>query len=45
MSDNIIILRKIMSDKLLSGIILRISDIIAMSENIIILIYNYHANI
>ena len=45
MSVNIIILRKIMSDKLLSGIILRIGDIIAMSDNIIILIYNNHANI
>ena len=39
MSDDIIILRKIMSDKLLSGIILRNCDIIAMSDNISILIY------
>ena len=45
MSDNIIILRKIMSDKLLSGSILLIYDYIAMSDNIIILIYNNHANI
>ena len=45
MSDNIIILCKIMSDKLLSGSILRICDYIAMSDNIIILIYITHANI
>ena len=45
MSDNITILRKIISDKFLSGIILRIFDVSAMSDNIIILIYNNHANI
>ena len=45
MSDNIIILRKIMSDKFLLGIILRIFDFSAMSDNIIILFYNNHANI
>ena len=38
MSDNIIILRKIMSNKFLSGSILHICDYIAMSDNIIILI-------
>ena len=45
MSDDIIILCKIMSDKLLTGIILRICDIIAMSDNISTLTYNYLANI
>ena len=45
MADNIIVLHKIMSDKLLSGSILRICDYIAMSDIIIILIYNNHANI
>ena len=39
MSNNIMILRKIISDKFLSGIILRICDISAISNNIIILIY------
>ena len=45
MSDNIIILHKIICDKFLSSIILQIFDISAMSDNIIILIYNNHANI
>ena len=40
-----IILRKIMSDKSLSGSILRICDYFAMSDNIIILMCNNHANI
>ena len=46
MSDNIIILRKIMSDNIIFRYYFGVfCDIIAMSYNIIILIYNKHANI